>query len=318
MPTIFWQLHPDARYAKSLLTQRPRPVPYWSQGYLISTKIESFSPGTPNVALYARKTGSKSEEVAFWFPESQRVVITSAVVAHAGGILASGEADKVDGTRAPFIALANPKGQITNVIQTQDFYPRNICAAPDGSVWAFGNTMWDNSKNEHFPGNILRRFDFQHGETASYIPRSNFPKRIELDVLGFIRCTSDAVFAYSSPASIFIKLEYKSETPRIYKMTPSQLMVGGLAVTNTNAVYGLLEDQPNREDDSGKNGMYFLALDDSTQTAQWQPVKGAVGRRTDGGVIVDVWGAYGENLVVHRAGDPAELAAVHWVSVNQK
>jgi hypothetical protein len=293
------------------------PTPYWSHGYLISRNIESFSPGTPNVTLYAKKTGSKSAEVAFWFPESQRVVITSAAVGHDGGILASGEADKTDGTRAPFIALANPKGQVTNVIQTQDFYPRNICSAPDGSVWAFGNTMWDSSKDEHLPGNILRRFDFQHGETASHIPRSNFPRRMQLDVLGFIRCTSDTVFAYSSQANIFIKLRYDSETPRIYKVIPPQLMVGGLAVTNSNGVYGLLSDPPNRDGDSGKNGMYFLALDDSNQTAQWQPVKDAVGRRTDEGVVVRVWGADGENLVVHRAGDSAELTALQWVSVAQ-
>lgn len=295
------------------------PIPYWSQGYLISTETENFSPGTPNVALYSRSTGSKSTEVAFWFPESQRVVVTSAAVTNNSGIVASGEADKVDGTRAPFIALANSKGQITNVIQTQDFYPRNICAAPDGSVWAFGGMMWDYSKKEPFPGNILRRFDFQRGETASYIPLSSFPKRMGPAVLAFIRCTPDAVFAYSTRASVLIELQYKSQTPRIYNAsTPDELVVWGLAVTGSDAVYGLLGDPPDRNDDSGKNGMYFLAVDERTQTAQWRPVKGAVGRRIDPGVVTDVWGADGENLVVSRAGDSLESTALHWVSILQK
>jgi hypothetical protein len=215
--------------------------------------------------------------------------------------------------------LANFKGQITNVIQTQDFYPRNICAAPDGSIWAFGDIMWSNSKNDHSEANMLRRFDFPHGENASYIPRSNFPKRVRPDVLAFVRCTSDAVFAYSPQASILVELQYKSQTPRIYQVsTPQALVVGGLAVTNSDAVYGLLTDPPNRNNDSGQNGMYFLALDDRTQTAQWQPVEGAVGRRTDTGVVLDVLGADGENVVVDRAGDPVEITALHWVTVLQK
>jgi hypothetical protein len=238
---------------------------------LISRKVESFSAGTPNVTLYTRKTGSKSAEVAFWFPDSQRVIVTSAAVTHNGGILASGEADKADGTRDPFIALANFKGQITNVVQTQDFYLRNICAAPDGSIWAFGGIMRNNSQNDHFQGNMLRRFDFQHGETASYIPRSNFPNRMQPDVLAFIRCTIDSIFAYSTAASILIELQYKSQTPRIYQVsTPPELVVGGLAVTNSDSVYGLLTDPGNRSGDSGENGMYFLVLDDGK--AKRQPV----------------------------------------------
>lgn len=151
--------------------------------------------------------------------------------------------------------------------------------------------MWSNSKNDHSEANMLRRFDFPHGENASYIPRSNFPKRVRPDVLAFVRCTSDAVFAYSPQASILVELQYKSQTPRIYQVsTPQALVVGGLAVTNSDAVYGLLTDPPNRNNDSGQNGMYFLALDDRTQTAQWQPVEGAVGRRTDTGVVLDVLG----------------------------
>jgi hypothetical protein len=71
------------------------PIPYWSRGYLISRKVESFSAGTPNVTLYSRETGSKSAEVAFWFLDSQRIIITSAAVTHNNdSILALGEADK--------------------------------------------------------------------------------------------------------------------------------------------------------------------------------------------------------------------------------
>jgi hypothetical protein len=285
------------------------PVPYWSRGYLISIKIESYSSSTANVTLFGR-TGTKSAEVAFWFPESVRVAVTSAAVAPDGGILASGEADKADGTRAPFIALANFKGEITNVIQTGNFYPRYVCGAPDGSVWAFGSTMWNTSMDESFPGNILRRFDFRHGETAGYIPRSTFPKHMALDELSFIRCSADAVFAYSTAASVLIELQYTSETPHVYSVSTSPgLRVIGLAVTDSDAVYGALL----RKQDSGTDGMYTLALDEGARSAHWHPVKGAVGHHTDAGVVFRVWGADGENVVVSRVGDPADPMALHWI-----
>ncbi len=291
------------------------PVPYWSQGYLISTKIESYSPNTANVTLFG-KTGTKSAEVAFWFPESERVAVTSAAVTHDGSILASGEADKADGTRAPFIALANFKGQVTNVIQTGNFYPRYVCGAPDGSVWAFGGMMWNTSKNEPSPGNILRRFDFQRGETASYIPRSTFSKYVEPDQLSFIRCSADAVFVYSTAASVLIQLQYTSEAPRVYSVsTPPGLKVRGLAVTYSGDVYGGLHPKEN----NGTGGMYFLVFDEGARSADWHPVKGTVGHFNDEGVgvVFKVWGADGENLVVGRVGDAAERMALHWIKVHR-
>jgi hypothetical protein len=234
------------------------PMPYWSGGYLITRKIESFSATTPNVTLFG-KNGSKSAEVAFWFPGSLRVVIESAAVSLHGGILASGEADKADGTRAPFIAFANFKGQVTNVIQTGDFFPRNICEAPDGSVWAFGGMRWDASKHQPLPGNMLRRFDPQKGETASYVPRSTFPPRPQADALSYIRCSRDAVVVYSNPAKVLIKFPYQAETPRIYDISaPKGLEVVGFAVTDLGDLYGALDDMGGG---TGIEGMYSLVLE---------------------------------------------------------
>jgi hypothetical protein len=291
------------------------PIPYWSDGYLITRKTESFSATTPNVALFGRN-GSKSIEVAFWFPGSQRVVIASAAVSHYGGILASGEADKGDGTRAPFIAFANLKGQVTSVIQTGDFFPRNICEAPDDSIWAFGGMRPNASQHEPLPGNVLRRFDLQKGETASYVPRSTFPSRMQADALSYIRCSGDAVIAYSNPAKALIELSYRAEAPRIYHISvPEGLEVVGLAVTNSGLVYGGLDDL---NGGNGKEGMYTLVLDRGADTGHWQPVKGAVGNLSDEGVVSRVWGVDGDSLVVSRGGDPTEITALHWVVMSQK
>lgn len=294
------------------LFSRSRPISYWSDGYLIATTTESFSATTPNVTLFGRN-GSKSAEVTFWFPGSQRVAITSAAVSHRGGILASGEADKSDGTRAPFIAFGNSKGQVTNVIQTGDFYPRNICEAPDGSIWAFGGMMWDASKREPLPGNVLRRFDLQKGETASYVPRSRFPRKVQADAVSYIRCAGDAVVAYSNPAKVLIEFPYKAEAPRIYDISgPEGLEVVGFAVTNSGDVYGALDTLGTVD---GKEGMYTLVLNRGADTGYWQPVKGAVGNFSDEGVVSRVWGVDGDSLVVSRSND---AVALHWVTMSPK
>jgi hypothetical protein len=49
--------------------------------------------------LASKVRGSKSTEVAFWFPGSQRVAVSSAGVTYDGGIVASGEADGAVGHR---------------------------------------------------------------------------------------------------------------------------------------------------------------------------------------------------------------------------
>lgn len=291
------------------------PVPYWSEGYLISIRTESFSPGTINARLFGRD-GSKSPEAAFWFPGSERVAVTSGAATHHGGILASGEADKADGTRATFIALANSKGELTSVIQTGDFYPRYVCEASDGSIWAFGGIMHNSSKDEPSADNLLRRFDFQHGEMAGYVPRSTFPREMTPDELAFIRCSADAVFVYSTAASVLIGLPYKAEIPRIYDVSALEgLRVRSLAVTDSGAIYGALLD---RKVDSGRGGMYSLALDEGSRSAHWRPVQGAVGRWTEEGVVFRVLGADAQNLVVNRAGDPAEQTALHWINASPR
>ena len=290
-----------------------RPIPYWSDGYLIATQTESFSATTPNVTLFG-KNGSKSLETSFWFPGSQRVAVTSAAVSHRDGVLASGEADRADGTRAAFIAFANAQGQLGNVIQTGDFYPRNICEAPDSSIWSFGGIMWNSSKQESLPGNMLRRFDLSKGETASYIPRSTFPPRMQVDALSFIRCSGDAVVVYSNPANVLIELLYGAQIPRIYHISvPKGLEVVGFAVTNAGDVFGALDMNA----DDGREGMYRLALD-GEDGGHWQPVSGAVGNLSDEGIVSHVWGVDGDSLVVSRGGDPAGTARLHWVTIPPK
>lgn len=132
-----------------------------------------------------------------------RVAIISAVTPD-GRMVASGEADKADGTRAPFIALTDLSGKVTSVIQTKDFYPTNVCVAPDKTVWSFGATSWDEVNHRPLPGDLLRHFDFGKGQLAGYIPRSTFPDPSSRDTKTLMRCSSGDVAIFSGPENAYM------------------------------------------------------------------------------------------------------------------
>src|SRR6266550_9252517 len=85
-------------------------MPNWENGYLVSREIETFQDWTSNVRLYDQ-SGKHVREAAIWFPGSLRVVIYSATATPEGRIIAAGDAEKSDGTAAPFIALTDLNGQ---------------------------------------------------------------------------------------------------------------------------------------------------------------------------------------------------------------
>lgn len=292
------------------------PTPYSDRGYIISRRVESFSPETPNVMLYG-KDGQKVREASIWFPESTRVAITSAAVTPDGMIVASGEADKGDGTRAPFIALANPSGKLTSVIRTKDFYPTYVCVAPDDTVWSYGSTWWDDINHRPLPGDLLRHFDFTKGQLAGYLPRSNFPEPSSHDAMTLMRCSSNGVTVFSGPENTLIQMLYADNAPRVYDASPpTGLWLGGVGILDSMSGYAVLINRERADDPT--QGVYSLELDEAAKAVRWSPVEGAVGARTSPGIVVRLWGADGQYLVLGRANDPAGVTAVHWAMVSEK
>jgi hypothetical protein len=262
------------------------------------------------------KGGQKVREAAIWFPESTRVAITSAAVTPDGRIVASGEADKADGTRAPFIVLTDLSGKITGAIQSKDFYPTHVCVAPDNTVWSFGSTLWDDANHRPLSGDLLRHFDFTKGQLAGYIPRSTFPAPSSRDSLTLIRCSSTAVAIFDGPANTYIVMPYEVEVPRIYDASsPAGLSLMGFGIFGSGNAYGVLINRERTDDPM--QGLYSLQADETAKVVGWLPVESAVGPRTGPATVIRLWGTDGEYLVLGRSQDPAGTAAVHWAKVTE-
>jgi hypothetical protein len=285
---------------------RSAAMPQWDNGYLVSRAVETSEAGIPNVRLYDQ-SGGQVREAAIWFPGSQRVLIYSATATSDGRIMAAGAAVKSDGAAAPFIALTDLSGKMTDIMHTNGFAPANICQAPDGTIWSFGGTGY-NERSEPKPGNTLRHFDFQKGEVSSYLPRSTFPKHPGPEMSAYIRCSAGEVVAYSPRAQEYIEMKYGADAPHVYHAeAPSGLRLGGFAVTGSKMIYGYFSLL-------GRGGLYHLSFDEAAKTVTWLPVEGTVGPYTKPGVITGLWGSDGDKLLVNRAEDRAGVAALHWAT----
>src|SRR6266567_3848447 len=280
-------------------------IPRWDNGYLVSHEVETFQAGVPNVRLYDQ-SGKQARGAAVWFPGSLRVVIFSATAAPDGRIIAAGEAEKTDGTSAPFIALTDLAGKVTDVIQTKGFFPANICQAPDGTVWSFGGTGYD-ERSHPKPGDTLRHFDFQKGQIGSYLARSTFPEPLHPgpEVLASVRCLASGLVAYSRSAQAYIEMKYSDDASHVYRAEgPSNLRLAGFAATGSKQVYGYFYR-------AGTSGLYYLSFDETDNTAHWLPVEGTVGDHAKPEVVTALFGSDGDKLLVSRAGDSVGVAALH-------
>jgi hypothetical protein len=246
---------------------------------------------------------------SIWFPEAVRVLIYSATATPDGRIIAGGSLERPDGTGVGFLARTDLAGKVTDVLQTKGFGPMNVCLAPDGTMWSFGGTGFDRQKrSQPNPGDTLRHFDFRKGEVASYLARSSFPNLPMPETQAGIRCSADEVLAYSSPAKVYIEMKYTADAPQAYHTEePAGLQFHGFAATGSRKIYAHFSKL-------AKTGLYYLAFDDASKTAHWLPVRGAVGTYNSLGVIIGLWGADGDKLVVSRAEDPTGNTALHWVS----
>jgi hypothetical protein len=294
-------------FDKSAFFGPSTPLPQWSNGYLASHEVETFQSGVPNVRLYDR-SGGKVREAAIWFRDSKRVLIYSAMATPDGNIIASGSADKMDGTSQPFIVLTDLAGSVTRTIQTGGYVPAHVCGASDETVWSFGGTGFSGPRQPN-PGDTLRHFDFQKGEMSSYLPRESLPQDVHPspEATAYIGCSAHEVVVYSPSAQKYIQMNYGDAAPSVYRTeAPSGLRLVGFAVTDSGKTYGYFSR-------SAKRGLYFLSLNAASHAATWVPVQ-SPGGVYSAAMVSDLWGSDGEQLVLSRAEDTAGDTALHWTT----
>jgi len=291
-------------------------VPHWEKSYLVSFVPETASPGMPNVRLFD-PSGNKVREATIWFPGAQTVSIVSAAVAPDEAILVSGTAVKADGTRAGFIASTDRSGRVVNAIQTHPFFPANICAASDGTVWSFGD-FESGPGVAPASGNMLRQFDFQRGLINSYLPRSTFAEehfspaqRANERQEVYFRCTPGRITIYSGVVGEYIEFDPAINSLKRFKIDRSvnNLPLHGFAVTDRGDVYGYLRDY---SDSNAPRGLFYLQKDEDARSVRWLPVAGAAGKSGQAGVVNGLWGADGEYLVHGFGDDPSGRWGVSW------
>lgn len=281
---------------------RSSTLPEWHHGYLVSWDVETFQQDQSNVRLFDR-SGTKVAQAAIWFPGTTRVLLTGAAATSDGRIIAVGEANKSDGTTGHFIAATDKSGKVTQVIQTEGFYPSKVCVAPDETIWSFGSRGF--SKKIAKPGNTLEHFDMDKGEIGAFLPRSAFPDHSVPDSLSHMECSADEVVVYSTTTSKFVAMKYGADAPKVYDVTnaPSGVKMVGFASPGHSEVFALFNKL-------AINGMYELKLNDANSTAVWTPIDNTT--EVDG-----LWGSDSDSLVVSRAQDAGGVAALHWAKINR-
>jgi hypothetical protein len=292
------------------------PVPYWDKGFLVSMlTVEVIRPETPTVRLYDAN-GNKVKEVALWFPGPERIYLHSAAVTQDGRIAVSGVAVKSDGTRASYIAVFDNSGKVSNVIQTNPFFPSGICFAPDNTIWSFGSVV--RAPDEP----MLRQFDVEKGQIASFLPRSSFKGRSDPSSLGgfgqavFLRCTPSRVVIYTEVADEYIELEYNTKAISRWELDRSQNGLpihGRIAVTPNAETFAVMREPYGKS--SMPWGLFNLQVDRPTGKARWLPVEGQVSDRPDHRMVTNVLGADQNGIVFMTADD---WPAVFWAKAKDR
>lgn len=292
-------------------------VPHWDKGYLISLTPETASPNLPNVRLYDAR-GQLTRQSAIWFSDAETVFILSTAVTNKGNIVASGTAVKADGTRAYFIAGTDASGKVTNVVQTNPFFPANICVAQDDTVWSFG----DLGSNPETDRRLLRQFDLRKGLIASYLPDSLFGgTRVRPAIRGgdgdevYFRCSVNRMVIYSGVSGKYLEFDPVDGSARQFSIDRSSnnLPVRGFALTDKGEAYGYLRDY---FEPPVPQGLFHLDLDTTQLRARWIPVKGASGRKGQQRIISGLYGADGEALIHSFDDDPAGRVGISWSLIN--
>jgi hypothetical protein len=293
-------LAPEHRRVMFELSAFHRVSPRWDKGYLLTRNVDVTHAASKAVTLYD-STGNKVREVGLWPEGAIRVLIRSAAVTPDGRIVVAAGVDKTDGTSTSILAISDASGKVVKTIPTSPYVPSSVCVTPEGAVWTFGWSGW-----EHQNAPTLRRFDFQRGQVAAYLPLSIFrgaernpTASLYMGRFLAFTCASDRVAIYSETGGEYIEVEYSTETPRRWKIGDSGdgLTLAGpwMAVTSAGDVFAVRGSPSSRAGEL--RGLFYLERDERSGTVHWRPVQGQVSTAQDPSGVLGLLGADGDALV---------------------
>jgi hypothetical protein len=280
------------------------PFRYWDKGFLITYTADDTSPSRPAAILYDRY-GRIARQITVWFKDASSVAIVDLAVSRSGNIVVAGGTESTTGSIANFIASIGEDGRVRQVIRTTPFTPAYICAAEDGTVWAYGHDRDENGKRVE--GSLrLRQYSFDKGQTNATLDASaltspgwsmshgHYPGEMDL------RCTSDKVGLLNGASGEWVEFDIASHKLKVSKIEPlppiDQMRITGFALTESGEVFASLHD---RSSQPPLSGLFELKFDDSG-VGKWVPVKDTVGPYLHGARVGQLLGTDGTDLIYTR------------------
>jgi hypothetical protein len=217
----------------------------WSGNFLVAYSAWG-SKSSPAVEVFDRN-GNNRETTEFWIDGASRVRIDSASADSKGTVYLSGLAVRDDGAHFHFIASVGPNGRPSSLIRTEPFAATEICAADDGSVWAFGHDLQlDRGKTSaHYA--MLRQYDFNRGLRQALLDRQSvsirrfhpegmYPGEVNL------RFNGQKIGLYTGSANEWIELDTHTNELRRWRLAPvpDSTRLQGLAFVPDGNVYAVL------------------------------------------------------------------------------
>ena len=310
--------YPEAFYGHGIM-------PDWDRGYVIHHEIEmNSSPNAAMVVMYDA-TGKRVREGRIWPKGAGDVRIRRTAATHDGGILAGGGAIMQDGSLSGFIAKTDLAGNTVQSLVTGIFKPEQLCEAPDGTVWSFGQGVGSDGMDVP-DAEVVRQYSFEKGLLHSFLPETTV--RAAQNSSGpwfapfgsFLRCGKERVSVYLEFSDEYIEINTSSLTLTRWKLDEGAVQgakASGLAITDDGTVYASFSDHNlyGMSGPPGLMGLYQIQAEAGNPVARLLPVMGTVnyfdGKPREDGTFLRLWGADGNQLAVWRAGE----RDVSWVNV---
>ena len=219
-----------------------------------------------------------------------------------------------DGSIQRFVAKTDLTGRTVQSVRLGDFYPRQVCEGTEGTVWVLGfesNYGYSADANR----DLLRHYSFEKGFLNSFVSLDSISKSSDaiLNVSprkSFLRCSKDRVSVFFGSAAQYIEVDASNGKLERWNVALPPIVggkAGGFAVTEEGRMFVSLHGV-SEPDNTVTYGLYELKAEAGTSVATLIPVNGTITTHDRNGVLPDetfeqLWGADGDELVVHRHGD---------------